>query len=368
MMQPKLKILHISFHKEWRGGEQQAAYLYEELKKKSCKQWFLCARGNAMNNYCINNNIPFYSLKTGLLNNIKNRSIINFICIKNEIDIIHVHDSKAHTFLFINSLFTKLPKVIVSRRVDFPVHSSFLSKKKYNCDCIKKYICISKTVKDILEPAIKDKTKLEVVHSGIDVKKFEGKQNTNKLRNEYSLKNEEIIIANTSAIADHKDYFTFVDTAEDLLKKNINAKFFIIGKGPLEKEIKTYIDKKGLVKNIILTGFRNDIPEILPEVDVFLFTSKTEGLGTTILDAMACGVPVVATNAGGVSEIIKHKENGFIAQVKNIKELSEFVELAIKDEALKNKILANAKKTLKHFSKRKMAEGNLVVYKKILNR
>ena len=96
--------------------------------------------------------------------------------------------------------------------------------------------------------------------------------------------------------------------ADRFILNNENAHFVIIGKGPMENEIKSFSSKLKCSKNIHFVGFRNDVPDILGELNVFLITSKTEGLGTSILDALAAKVPVVATRAGGIPEIIKDKD------------------------------------------------------------
>ncbi|MBL0047550.1 MAG: glycosyltransferase family 4 protein [Bacteroidetes bacterium] len=97
------------------------------------------------------------------------------------------------------------------------------------------------------------------------------------LRNEYSIPAGELIIGNIAAIAAHKDYFTFVDVAEIVLSKNIAATFFIVGDGPDRKEIEQYVHAKKLGHKILFTGFRNDVPQILPEFDILLLLQKQKG-------------------------------------------------------------------------------------------
>jgi len=150
-----------------------------------------------------------------------------------------------------------------------------LSYQKYNHPSIKKILSVSNFVQQVLAPSIQDKSKLEVVHSGIDTTRFKyTKQNI--LRKTYEIPENTQIIANVAAIAPHKDYFTFVDTATILLKNAKKPlKFLIIGAdGGEEILIKQYIQAKNLSDHFIFTGFRQDIPQILSEVDVFLFTSK----------------------------------------------------------------------------------------------
>lgn len=121
-----------------------------------------------------------------------------------------------------------------------------------------------------------------------------------------------------------------------------------------------------LQDKVIMAGFRNDIEMILPGLDVLLFTSEMEGLGSTILDAMACSVPVVATAAGGIPEIIVHQKTGMLAAVKDSKQLAAYVLKLLTDADLRKSIIANAKQKVNSFSKEVMAEETMDVYKEIV--
>src|SRR5690606_19919072 len=173
------------------------------------------------------------------------------------------------------------------------------------------------------------------IHSGIDLKKFSFLGKHDFFRNQYKIPHISPIIGNTSALADHKDYFTFINTAEILIKQNDNLRFLIIGDGNLRDEIREYVESKKLHNHIIFTGFVTNLAETLHEIDIFLMTSKTEGLGTSILDAFASKVPVVATNAGGIPELVKHEETGLIATVKDHEKLAENVNQILNEPELK---------------------------------
>lgn len=359
------KILHISSHRTWRGGEQQVSYLVNELQKYNCLQWILCAEGNAMEAYCEQNGIPHYSYQNVFRKSFKNQRILNDLCERHQIDLIHVHDSHSHTLAFMAALFGNERPIIVSRRVDFPVKDNFFSRKKYNHPAIRRYICVSNKIREVLEKDIEDKSKLRVVYSGIDVSRFQGKVNTHILHKNFGIPSDKLIIGNISAIADHKDHFTFVDTADILVRQGINAVFMIVGEGELDEEIRKYILSKNLEKHIIMTGFQDNIPDILPEFDVFLFTSKTEGLGTSLLDAFACRIPVVTTNAGGIPEIVSHEVNGLMAEVGDAEFLAQQTLRVLNDNHLREKLTENALKTLENFSSEKMAAETYKIYNEV---
>jgi L-malate glycosyltransferase len=361
-----MKVLHVSYHKSWRGGEQQISYLVGELHKMGCQQWIYCSENNALENYCQENGIPNYTFSNRLLSRFSNARQLKHICEKHVIDIIHVHDSMSHMMAYLAGLSGNTVPIILSRRVDFAVRNSPISRKKYNYSGIKKIICVSEKIKHTLEPDIKDKSKLTIVHDGIDLDRFGNTKSTGILRKQYHIPENANIIGNVAALSPIKDYFTFIDTAEILISKKPDLYFFIIGEGKMKKKLQDYIDHKGLTKYFIFTGFRKDIQAIMPELDVFLFTSINEGLGTSILDAFAAGIPVVSTNAGGIPEMVEHNKTGLLADVKDSKTLAEHVLSLLNNESLRNDLVNNAREKVKFFSKQIMAEKTFGYYEEIL--
>lgn len=361
-----MKILHFSSAKTWRGGEQQIAYLYEELQLLNIQQWIFCVENSALADYCMKKKIRHFVYKKRFSINPLIAWQLKKNATKLKIDLIHIHDSHSHTFSYFAAILGNKTPLILSRRVDFPVQKNWFSYQKYNHSAIKKIISVSKNVQQILASAIYDKTKLGVVHSGIDLSRFQF-SNQHILRTRYNIPKAVKIIANVAAIAPHKDYFTFIDTAAILLKKNNLLKFFVIGAdGGEEERIKKYVLEKKVKDYFVFTGFRNDLPKILPEIDVFLYTSKEEGLGTSIIDALACGIPVVATDAGGITEIIKDNENGLLSPIKTAQGLAENVEKVLDNQLLKARLCKAGKITARQFSKKEMALQTFRVYQEVL--
>lgn len=326
-------------------------------------QLMLCARGSAMESYCRERGIDHVAARmASRLNPLFARHVLR-CCRQLDADLVHTHDAHGHTAALVAArLFGNTSPIIVSRRVDFPVRS----KRKYNDPKVRKIICVSEAIQRIMAEAVSDPSVLTTVHSGIDTRRFMAAGPFNKLRTEYQIPRDALLIGNVAALAPHKDYFTFLDAAKLLVEKKTNAHFVLIGEGALEKQLKDHAKQLGIASHVIFTGFRTDIPEVLPELDVFLVTSETEGLGTSILDAMACKVPVVATAAGGIPEIVQHRETGLLAKVKDAPDLAERVSEMIADEALRQVLVANASHRLRDFTKAAMARKTLEVYQAIL--
>lgn len=365
-MDRPIKVLHLSSESTWRGGEQQIIYLVEETRKLGVDAVIGCKRGSVVEEYCQTNDIPFHALDFKSAYDFSTAREIIKICNEGQFDLIQTHTSKSHTISVIAGLIGLDIPQIMTRRVDFPVKDNWFSKFKYNYSKIARIICISETIRKITEPDIRDKSKLVTIHSGTDMKKFEPFRASNWLRQEYGLTEDVVVIGNTSAISDQKDYPTFIETAELIMRREYDVRFFIIGDGPQREEIQELVRKKGLEDKIIFTGFRKNITEILPSLDLFLFTSQTEGLGTSVLDAMAAGVPIVATNAGGVSEMVENKKNGMLCTVKDSECLSRSALRILDTPEFGQELVANGYETVKKFSKEKTAKSTLELYKEIL--
>ncbi len=362
----ELVILHISASTSWDGPAEQLTYLYEELDRKNVTQYLLCdsegelcARGKKKKW----NVIPC-GKRSGV--DLAFAYQIKHSCSSLGVTHIHVHDSPAHTLCLISTLLfrNKVP-VILSQKVDFPVGNTFLSRFKYNHSSIVKIICTSDAIKSIMGQTIKAKNKLCTVMGGIDLQRFRDVEKGKFLRSTFAVPKEHALVGNVSGITTHKDYYTFVDTVVELEESSLPATYFIVGDGPENEKIKSYVASKGLENRIHFTGF---IPEVLPvlkELDVLLMTSKTEGLGTTILDAFACEVPVVSTEAGGIPEIVKHHETGLTAGVGDSKYLAELVEKMLDDKKLQQDICRAAMDSLPKYTIERMATETLDVYKQI---
>ncbi len=361
-----MNVLHICSEKEWRGGEQQLAYLIEELNKHTIQQWVLCLKSSTLHKYCVKQSIPHYVFEKSFVHQIKVAKQVKKLCEKFKIDLLHTHDSHAHNFAVLASdFFGNTSPIVVSRKVNFATGKSFFSNYKYNHEKIKKIICVSEAVKNTLSTVIRDTSKLVTIYDCIDLQQFKGEK-SGLLRKKYNIPTSELIIGNIAALSPEKDYVTFVETAQTLLKKGIQAKFIIVGTGSENEKLNKIVADKHLTDSIIFHGFADNVPVLIKDFDFFLFTSKAEGLGSIVLAAFASHVPVVATNAGGTPELVKHKETGMLAPVGNAQELAAHITFLIESPELKEKTKKIAYEFVQQFSKEVICKQVMEVYQSIL--
>lgn len=361
-----MKVLHVSTPRTWRGGEQQLAYLIGELAAMGVQNRVFTPEGSAVDRYCTEHVVPHTTFRRRSSLDFAGAAALSRLARETGADLLHAHDSHAHTLVCLAaSFFGMRAPAVVSRRVDFPVRGA-LSRWKYNHRSVKAVLCVSEEIRRVMLPAVADPSRLIVVHSGIDTEKFP-KEAEGRLRREYGIPPERPIVANVAAIAPHKDYPTFVRAAELMTAEGCNAQFLIIGgDGGEERLVRDMIAERGLSERILLTGFRDDIPEVLPEIDLLMFTSKTEGLGTTILDAFAAGTPVVAAAGGGIPEIVLHERTGLLVPVGDPAAMAAAARRVLDDSVLRDRLVRNAREFVADFSRTATAQKTLDVYRDVL--
>lgn len=357
-----MKVLHISSEPEWRGGEQQLAYLVDELYKNNVQQWIFCLEGSSLHNYCKKKHLTHFTFSKGFLHQMVAAKQVKDICQKHAIELIHIHDSHAHNFAVLAAdIFLNPTPLVLSRKVAFPISNNWFSKYKYNHKKIKAIICVSEAVKNILSDDIRNKSKLCIIYDCVDLENFTGSR-SGALRKQHNTGENELIIGNIAALTSEKDHITFINTAEMLIKKGVEARFILVGTGNEKETLESLVKQKGLNDKITFHGFALDISAVLRDFDIFLFTSRQEGLGSILLASFASRVPVVATQTGGIPELVKHNETGLLAPVGNATRLAENIISLIGSPELREKTVSNAYAFVQQFSKEAISKQVLDVY------
>jgi len=359
-------IVHVSTPRSWRGGEQQLVYLAESLRAGGVPQLVLCPPESELARVCVERGLPHATLRRrASIDPLYARAVARAANGAGAV-IVHAHDPHAHAgAVLAASLFGLRAPIVVHRRVDFAIGRGRFSRWKYDHPAVRRIVCVSRAIAEIVRPDVRDPSRLRVVHDGVDAARFAGARPDGRLRRELGVPPSVPIVGTVAALAGHKDHFTFVDTAARLLADGLDARFVAIGDGPLRAEIAAYVRGRGLDGRVVLAGFREDLTSILPELDLFLFTSKTEGLGSSILDAYLCRVPVVATAAGGVPEIVTHGETGLLAPIRDPAALAAQVRRVLGDAALRAHLVEGGLRRVAALGVDRMAEQTLAIDREV---
>jgi glycosyltransferase involved in cell wall biosynthesis len=354
-----MRLIQVTASRVWRGHEQKIIYLYEAFRDFGYveDQWIVCIKDSELYNVAKSKNMQVIGLEYNGEYDLKFAKALKQAADEKRADIVFIHNSESHTISVLSSIFygLKIP-LVLCRTLIKRVDTNFLRKWKYNYKGIKKIICVSNPVVDVLKYAVKDHSKMCVVGSVTDIHKFKYKD-AGILRKEFSIPDDYRIIGNIAAFTGFKDHVTWVNAAAELVKRGVQAKFILIGEGGLEQQVRQQVKDLGIESEVIFAGFRKDIPQVLPEFDLFMFTSNNEPTGGVLLEAYACHVPIVAANAGGIPEVVVNGETGLMAQVGNPIDFADKVQQLLGDEGLQDEFRKNGYEFLKNnFTKEVIAK------------
>lgn len=194
-----------------------------------------------------------------------------------------------------------------------------------------------------------------LVRSGVELDRFSERRGRRaEARALLGIPEECPLVGTVARLAPVKDPDAFLNVAELLLRDFPDCRFLIIGDGPMRPAVETSIREKCISGSVILAGNRSDVHLLLPGLDVFLLTSRSEGMPRVLLEALAAGVPGVSTDVGGVCELLTGGRNGFIRPVGDVKGLAGDVSGILSSPGLSRHLLRNVDADLEPYSARRM--------------
>ncbi len=368
-----MKILYSCLSKSWGGMEMVTITGIKQLLKRNISVEFLCAEESRLHIEANNLGIIIHPIKSSGYFNLISMLKISRIIKKENFSLIHTHASKDLWYLVpaLNIIKSKIPLVLTKHVGSYIIKKDFLHKKIYNR--VTKAIAISNVIKDnLLKTCPLNSDKVFLIHNGIDLNIFNLKNaNRNKVRTELKIGENELLIGMLARFTPGKGHEEFLHAADELNKIYNNLKFIVVGeasRGELEYEnkIKNLAGSLNL-SNIIFTGFRSDIPDVLAAMDIFVFPSHAEAFGIALIEAMALGVPSVCSNSDGVLDIALDKQTSLLFENKNYSDLKEKLMLLIENKDLRLKLGANSiKRIADNFNLEILTDKTILLYEHLI--
>ena len=281
-------------------------------------------------------------------------------------DIVHAHDPHGVAMAALAlSMSTQLakPPLVAARRVDFHLKGNALSRWKYRqVDC---FICASDAIRGMLVADGVPAARAVTVHEGIDLGRVDAAP-VASLHAELWLPHHAPVVGNVAALVPHKGQRHLIEAAAIVIQKLPDARFVIAGEGELRPQLERMIKERHLEKHVFLAGFRPDVLSLHKAFDVFVMSSVTEGLGTSLLDAMACSKPIVATTAGGMPEVVADGRTGILVPPRDHEAMAAAIVTLLTDEAARATMgAAGLARVRTMFSAERMVQDTLAVYRRV---
>ena len=367
-----IKVLHIGHSRKWRGGENQVRLLIQGMQAQQFDvEHYIAYPGGAQMIERIGAQVAAV-LKLPSTQPIDPRSVRAVVrfCRQHKIDILDAHSGSAHSLAFYAKFYLPDVTVVVHRRVNFKVKKTYFTRRKYLSDKIDHYVAISAAIRENLIGYDVPAEKISLIKSAVDSSPYQGlskKASKSSWCQRYGWDSHTPLLGFAAALDPSKDPMLFVQIVKELRQRGCDVNALIAGRGKLEKDLQSEIDRLSLNEHVKLTGFVEQMPELFSAFDIFYLPSRQEGLGTVLLEAIFSECAIIASNVGGIGEIVQHQRTGLLANSGDIIGFADASEELLESESMRDQLKANA---LAHanqsFSISNLLDNNLNVYQKLL--
>lgn len=284
-------------------------------------------------------------------------------------EIVHAHDPHAVAMASMALSFGAggaAPTLVASRRVDFHLQRHSFSRWKYRqVTC---FIAASAAIAGVLRSDGVAPSRIVVVHDGIDVDRVMHTP-AGDIHAEYWFPKGAPVLVNVGALVNHKGQKFLIDAMARVRKQIADAQLVIFGEGELRPALEQQIKELKLEKHVLLAGFREDVLALTKSADLFVMSSITEGLGSTILDAMAMGLAVVGTRAGGIVEAVDDGVTGTLVPPGRADALADAIVALLRDREARARMgEAGRRRVREQFGVDRLVEGTLDAYRQFRQR
>lgn len=364
-----LTSLHVDTARTWRGGQHQVLQTVSGLNRLHHPSILVARRGGALASRAPDD------IRSATLRMIGEFDVfaawqLRRLVLSTTPDVVHVHDPGGVALialaLSMGPAIHPRPLVVASRRVDFHLKRHTLSRWKYGHTDV--FIAVSRVIRDMLIEDGIPADRIDVVYEGANVRAI-GAATPLDVRATFSLPPEALVVGNVAALVPHKGQRDLIDAAAIVVQQIPQARFVILGEGPLMPEFAAQVAALGLERHVLLPGFRTDVLGLQKTFDVFVMSSITEGMGTAMLDAMACGTALVGTLAGGIPEAITDGDTGLLVPIHEPRAMATAIVRLLNDASLRSALGARARQRMEStFSADHMVAQTLDVYERRLRR
>lgn len=360
-----MKVLHVELGRHLYGGARQVAYLLDGIEAFGGQHTLVCGHdseiGGAVRSKTVRvERLPFRGDADLLFHRQLRRTIRSL-----DPDIVHVH-SRRGDMLSLMAARAENRLRVHSRRVDNPPGWLDLRFKFPICHRI---ITISEGIRAVLRESGVPASQLRCVLSAVDTERYRPASSVQPIRESLGIQPGSKVIAVVAQLIQRKGHQVLLDALPTVLRRHPDVRVLVFGKGPLEASLKARVAAMGLDTIVRFEGFRTDMDKILPAMDFVVHPALMEGLGVSLLEAAAAGVPIIASRAGGMPEIVLDGVNGRLVEPGDVDGLAEAMARMLEDDALRRTQGAAARRhVLSRFAIPSMVEGNHRVYEELTSR
>lgn len=361
-----MRVLHIDTGAGWRGGQQQVLWLMQALRERGFEQLLLAAADSPLAARARRAGLDIAELALPAMSWANLRIVRKARAAS---DIVHAHDARAHSLAAIEAIGTSGPPrpLVVSRRVAFPI-GPFGFLKYARADA---FLAVSDCVRQRLLDAHVPARKIRVIFDGVPPPRGESAtgsaaEDRAAFRARHGADHQTLLLGTLTSLAPEKLLEAELDLLAEL-PPSVHFWMAIPRTERIESALREYAQSRGVENRFRILPLDENAGPFLSALDLFVYLSKSEGLGSAILLAMAHGLPVVASRVGGIPEIVRHEETGLLVGANPGADLVESARRLIESPDLRRRRGAAARAfVLAHATCDRMAAQTAAVYEELL--
>jgi glycosyltransferase involved in cell wall biosynthesis len=339
-----MKIFFINSNKVWGGGEKWNFETARHMQQKGYRISILTTPESELWKKSKNAGLPVMPFRVSNLSFINPFSMFRMMVMfyRTKPDAIILTLSADLKAAGIAARLTGVKRIVYRRGMALPIRDNFLNRFLFG-RIITDVIANSEETKRTLLARNSDlfpSEKVNVIYNGIDLDQFD-RVKPRELRN---AKNVGITIGTVGRLEPEKNHQSLIHICKILLKKGVQVRLVIAGKGSLEQELKRLAEAEGISENVEFPGFIDPIPDFLNNIDIFVLPSLYEGFGYVKIEAMACRKPVVAFNISSNPEVVIDGENGFLIKMNDLADFSDKLRILAENPGLREKMGENGRR------------------------
>lgn len=301
---------------------------------------------------------------------------LNGIIESEKIDLIHAHGGVAGMYArFYKKKYRNNVRILHTLHGIHYIHSKNIIRRKlslyieqYLADYADAYICETKSdFKTASDLKIINPLKTEIIHNGIYLNMFNQRKTDDSFVKELGISKTDFIVGNVSRFDEQKNQKLLVEVLPALIKHIPVVKLLLVGDGYLLESVKNFADKLGVADRVIFAGARNDLYNIYPLMDIFVFPSLWEGLSLTLLEALASGKSIIAGKIPSNQEIFNDGVDGLLFDLNNKSEFIDKIVSLFNNKDKRQQLSDNAVKSSEKFDEKLMSEKTEQLYLKLIN-
>ena len=352
------RVVHVDTAASWRGGQNQVLLTAQGMMARGVATEIACRRGGELEARARAAGVSVAPVSfrgdlwpAGIL------ALARRVRQQPE-SVLLLHDPHAVSAGLVATRLGRRVPLVAVRRVDFPLRGAFSRAKYAACDGV---IVVSSAIGSVMGRGGIASEQLALVYEGVPDRRPApgGKEALAAL----GVPEDALVVGNVAALTAHKDHATLIDAMMILRAKQPQAWLVIAGEGELRGVLEAQARALGVAERTVFAGFRTDLDRLLPAFSIFCLSSHMEGLGTSLLDAMAFARPIVATRAGGIPEAVEDGVTGRVVPPRDPPALAQALLELLGDPARQEALgRAGRRRFQERFTADRMVENTLAVY------